>query len=556
MSGITDTPLGRFFTPDPSTSPEQMFGLNRKVRLARLREMLSIVRRYHVREGITPKQFRAILEELGPSFIKVGQILSTRSEILPQEYCDELSLLQMDCEPMPFETVMETLRGIYGNRLEEIFEHIDQKPLGSASLAQVHRATLANGDTVAIKVQRPGVRITMAQDIDTMRSLARRASRFIRGNQIVDLTEVVEELWKIFLEETDFKREALNLEEFAANNADVAFIRCPKPYLEYCTPEILVMEYIDGIPIYESATIEEQDYDLKEIGEKILDNYATQILDHGFFHADPHPGNIVVAAGQVVYLDLGNMGRLTLSERAEFAKIIEAVGRQNSSMLKEALIAFSTSGDTGAIDHPQLLAALDVVLDQYASIDVAEIDIGAFLTDIMVLMRECKITLPSCLTSVSRGLVSLEGTLLRYAGSFNIVDIINNHIMNSRNIEIDMKAFARDAAIRLENATRSLDRATQDVGDSLRMLTRGQIKFNMEVLGSEGPMNKLSHIMNRLVVGLMVAGMLVGASLVAGLDAGPQVFGMHAISFMLYAVAFVMFVWVIVDIFRSRRGGL
>lgn len=545
--------LGRFFDPNPDNNPEKMFGLSRKSRFARLHEMMSIVRRHHVTSGISPEQLRHILEDLGPSFIKIGQILSTRSEILPQAYCDELSKLQMECEPMPFETTLQALDNIYGERRKEIFKSIDSTPLGSASLAQVHKAVLFNGDIVAIKVQRPGVRTTMAQDIDMMRSLARRADKYLYRNQILNLSEVVDELWKVFLEETDFKREAENLEEFAELNKDVVFISCPKPYLEYCTPQVLVMEYIDGISIRDTEMLKACGYDLHEIGEKILDNYATQILDHGFFHGDPHPGNIVIYEGQIVYLDLGNMGRLTPTERAEFGKIIEAVGRQNSSMLKDALIAFSTSGDPGTIDHPQLLAALDVILDQYAAIDVADIDIGAFLTDITVLMRECKITLPSCLTSVSRGLVSLEGTLLKYVGSFNMVDIINDHIMRTRDINLDPKELLQQVLVRVENASHSLERAAIDSGDTLRMLSRGQLKFNMEMLGSEEPMTKLSHIVNRLVIGLIVAGLLVSASLIVSVTEGPHIFGLPALSFVGYVAATVLTVWVLVDIIGRRN---
>ena len=233
----------RVFDTPSGVSPQKQFGLTRRSRFARLRELLSIVRRYHALKGITPIELRSMLEELGPSFIKIGQTLSTRSEILPPEYCEELSHLQTDVDPLPFDEVLATLDTIYGKeRRERIFSEIDSKPLGSASLAQVHRAVLReSGEEVAIKVQRPGVRITMAQDIDMMRSLAKYAQRFMKDNQIVDLRDVVEELWQTFLEETDFDKEAQNLAEFAELNKDVAFLHCLKPYPQYCTEEVLVM---------------------------------------------------------------------------------------------------------------------------------------------------------------------------------------------------------------------------------------------------------------------------------------------------------------------------
>lgn len=542
-----------FSTPS-GVSPEEQFGLSRKSRWTRLREMLHIVRRHHLRNGLTPVELRSMLEELGPSFIKIGQTLSTRSEILPPAYCEELSYLQTECEPLPFDQVLAALDAIYGRHFDEIFSEIDPTPLGSASLAQVHRAVLReSGDVVAIKVQRPGVRTIMAQDIDMMRSLAKRVQRFMKDNQFIDLRDVVEELWKTFLEETDFQKEAENLAEFAELNKDVAFIRCPKPYLEYCSEEILVMEYIDGFSIRETDRLIEEGYDLEEIGEKLLDNYATQVLDHGFFHADPHPGNIDVADGCIVYLDLGIMGRLTPVERQGLGRIIEAVGHKNAAMLEDALIAFSIGGDIASIDHPMLLSTLDRILDQYATTDVANIDIGAFLTDITAAMRECKVELPSCLTAVARGLVTLEGTLLRFVGSFNMVDIINKHIRRSRDYREEFEQAAQDLVIELDRTARGMARAAEHIGDATRMLSRGQLKFNMEILGSDEPMSKLSRIVNRMTLGMIIAGSLVSAALISGME-GPQLFGLPVLSFIGFAIGTVLSIWVIVDIIRRGNN--
>ena len=241
----------------------------------------------------------------------------------------------------------------------------------------MHKARLVNGDVVAVKIQRPGVKATMAQDIDIMRMVARQASRFMKDEQMLDLRDVVEELWATFLEETDFAREAANLEEFALLNERVAFIGCPRVYPELCSEYVLVMEYIDGIPIQATDRLLAAGYDLAEIGEKILDNYATQVLDHGFFHADPHPGNILVRGGKIVYIDLGIMGRLSPRDRAGFGNIIQAVGMESATELKERAACRSpASKDNAAIDHTRFLADLDLLLEDYGSCDVADIDIG------------------------------------------------------------------------------------------------------------------------------------------------------------------------------------
>lgn len=543
--------LKHFFNHESRFSNEEAFNFSRKSRKVRLREIFAILRRNNVLSGFSPEQFRSILEELGPSFVKIGQVLSTRSEILPEAYCDELALLQSDVDPMSFDQVKDALADIYGERFDGMFLSIDPQPLGSASLAQVHRAVLSNGDSVAVKVQRPGVRETMAQDIDIMRSLAKRAKKILKDNQMLDLEQVVEELWNTFVEETDFTREAENLEEFALLNQNVVYIDCPRPYLEYCNPRSLVMQYIDGISIRDTERLEEEGYDLEEIGEKMLDNYATQILDHGFFHADPHPGNIFIKGGQVIYLDLGIMGRLTNRERDGFRDIIKAVGAGSASRLKDALVSFSIEADVDAIDHPRLLAELDAILDEYATIDVAEIDVGALLNQILAVTRNCKVTLPPSVAAISRGLVTLEGTLLKFAGSFNIMGIINAHLRNNQDFETQLQESALKLLMSMESAQHGLLDTAEYLGDTMRMLSRGQLKVNMEMTGSEGPFQRISHITNRIIVAILIVGLMMASALIINVEGTPEFMGMPVLSFGGFLIALILSIIVTIDVLRK-----
>lgn len=547
-----NTLLKHFFKDRAEVDPDQQFGLSRKSRMNRLSQIMGLVRKHHVYEGVSPIQLRNFLIDLGPSFIKIGQILSLRSEILPQAYCDALADLQMDCDPMSFEDTLATLKGVYGSRFDTIFRTIDPKPLGSASLAQVHKAELVTGDVVAVKVQRPGVRATMAQDIDVMRSIVKHASRFMKDNQMLDLRDVVEELWVTFLEETDFTKEANNLKEFAELNKDVVYIACPEPYLEYCTESVLVMEYMEGTSIRNTEKLQELGYDLDEIGLKVMDNYATQILEHGFFHADPHPGNMFIRDGKIIYLDLGIMGRLSANERFAFGKIIEAVGSQSSSDLKDALISFSIDHDLGAIDHARLLAELDNVLESYSTTDVVDIDIGALLNDIMALTRQCKVTLPASVTAVSRGIVTIEGSLIDCLAHANIIGIIEGHLMRSKDTQQEFEKRIKNLALSLDTSARSLMKAAEYSGETFRMLSRGQLKVNMEMLGSTEPLRKLSRIVNRLAMSFVIAGLLVSGSLIISVDM-PRVFSMPILSFVEYISAFFLFIWMAWDMFRNTR---
>lgn len=551
MTVEDNTLLRHVFRDRGDVDPEQRFNLNKRSRSKRLREILTLVRKHRIMDGLTPQQFRDLLIDLGPSFVKIGQMLSLRSEILPQAYCDALADLQASCDPLPFEEITARLQCVYGNRFSSIFTSIDPKPLGSASLAQVHKAILSNGDVVAIKVQRPGVREVMAQDIDIMRVLARRLSRFIKDVQMVDLRDVVEELWATFLEETDFTKETQNLCEFAELNKDTVYVTCPMPYLEYCCEDVLVMEYMTGIPISDADALLEKGYNLEEIGRKALDNYATQILDHGFFHADPHPGNLLINGGKIVYLDLGMVGRLNARDKAAFGEIIEAVGARSASRLKDALVSFSVSYDP-QVDHARFLAELDALLGGYGSVDVGDIDIGALLNDIMVLTRQCKVVLPSSVTEVSRGIVTIEGTLARYISNFNIIQIINDHIMRNKDFKEELMHKVREVAVALNASTRGLSTAAEYSGEALKMLSRGQLKVNMEVLGSDEPLQKVSRIANRLAVSLIIAGLLVSASLIATVEM-PKILGISVLAFIEFVSAFILSALVVFDIYRKKK---
>lgn len=552
MAMADNTLLKYFFSSGAEIDPEGRFNLSRKTRTRRLKEIYSILQKHHFLRGFSPEEFRAMLEDLGPSFVKIGQTLSTRSEILPKAYCDELKKLQMECDPLPFDQMLAALDDIYGERQGDIFDAIDPTPLGSASLAQVHKARLANGDIVAVKIQRPGVKATMALDIDIMRMVARQASRFMKDDQMLDLRDVVEELWATFLEETDFQREAANLQEFARLNKDVAFIDSPHVYPELCGEYVLVMEYIDGIPILVTDRLRAAGYDLEEIGEKILDNYATQILDHGFFHADPHPGNLLIRNGKVVYIDLGIMGRLSPHDRAGFGNIIQAVGMQSATELKSALMSFAIAKDNAAIDHTRFLADLDLLLEDYGSCDVADIDIGMFLNDILMLTRSCKVTLPSSITSVSRGLVTLEGTILPFIPNENVVSIINAHIQRTKDPAEELAGAMEDLALALRSSARGSMDATQYSGEALKMLTRGQLKVNTEVLGSEAPLSHLGKIVNRLTIGIIIAGLFIGSSMLSLSSMEPRLLGVPVLAFFGYLGAAILSLWVVVDIARKR----
>ncbi len=540
------------FTTRATVSGQDQFDLSAATRRTRMRQIMAIARKHGLPGSITPVQFRAMLEDLGPSFVKIGQTLSTHSDILPQPYCDELKKLQADSDPLPFDEVLAVLDEQYGAaRRREVLAEIDPTPLGSASLAQVHRGRLVTGEDVAIKVQRPGVRETMALDIEIMRKLVGRLGRFIKDDQFVNLQDVVDEMWTTFLQETNFCQEASNLEEFARNNASCVYVAVPKVHKQYSNEYVLVMEYVDGVPISHAEELQARGYDLDEIGTKLLDNYASQVLDQGFFHADPHPGNILIRGGQIVYIDLGLMGRLDDSDRADFGAMVKAVGMRDSAGLSDALMRFAVKVDESKVNYPQFLEQLDSIIAKYASEDVSSIDIAAFLGEVLQVTRDSHVVLPSSVTNVSRGVITIEGTAAPYLKDQSIISIINRHVIESEDPLAEMKRLMEDTARGVVTSSRGLMQAATYSGQALKMLTRGQLRVNTEMIGSDNLFRGMSTIFTRVTLALIIMGLFIGSSMLALSPLEPKLLGVPALAFLGFAAAVVLSIWVLVSILRS-----
>lgn len=521
--------------------PEEKYQLTPMGRRVRIGQIFSLLRKYEVWHNLTPVRLRRLLEELGPMFVKMGQILANRSEILPQPYCDELRHLRTEVDPVPYSVIVDCLEAEYGQKLGEIFDAVDPNPLGSASLAQVHRARLVTGEDVAVKIQRPGAQQIMAQDIDIMRSIVRHASRFIKTDQFVDLRAVVEELWRSFREETNFLMEARNLTDFRAFHERVRGISCPRSYPEFCTEHIVVMDYIDGISIADPTALVDAGYNLEHLGAKIVEDYSTQVLDDGFFHADPHAGNIIVKDGVIYFIDLGMVGRMSSHDRVIVKDIIYSVAEGDVPKLKDSLMRFAvTRGNSAELDHTAFLSDLDFIVTDFAGLDLRDLDIGEFLTSLVNLARKNDVELPAVVTMFARGMVTLEGLLSEYMPEVNMVSIISAHIQHEKSSFTRARETAEALGAQSLRAVKGQLEAAEHLGLASRMLTRGQLKINAQVLGSDAVLRRLGQIMDRLSMSIVIAGLFIGSSVVYYAKIQPVIFGIPVIGFLGYLSALVL----------------
>lgn len=517
----------------------------------RLGEITAVLRKHHITRGVTPGKLRAILEELGPTYVKLGQIMSLHSDVLPQRYCDELMKLTSEVTPMPFETVEEVINRSYREDWHNIFSSIEKDTLGSASIAQVHRAKLLDGTDVIVKVERKGIYDVMARDIGLLKRAVSLLPPVGGFKNVVDLDMVLDEMWATAQEEMDFLKEAANMEEFARNNQGIRYIRCPKLYHEYTTSRVLVMEYIGGCPVDDRASLQAEGYDLGEIGRKLVNNYVKQVMDDGFFHADPHPGNVKVMDGKIVWIDMGMMGRLTNRDRNLMARAVRAIAVGDIAVLEATILEL---GDIqGKIDSGKLYGELRNLMDRYGNASMGSIDAVEFFKDTMEIMKNNSIKLPHGMTMLVRGLTQMQGVLLNISPDINMAEIAAGRLKEEMLQNFDLRTEAGKAGRRVYKAVgRSLD-IPPLIKIALEEYLKGQARVHMELDATK----EFSHLMRRLVrnvvMGLWVMALLISSSIICTTEMQPRLLGIPALGFFGYVLAFAICLYIFVRHWLTRN---
>ena len=516
----------------------------------RLREITHVLHVHEVSRGVSPEKLRLILEDLGPTYIKLGQLMSMRSDILPQAYCDELMKLQSDVPAMPFDEVCRVIEDSYGRPVGEVFASIEETPLGSASIAQVHRAVLNEGDQVVVKVQREGIYDVMKRDIN----LLHRAVRFIPDRVTggtVDLDSVLDELWIVTQEEMNFQTEASNIEEFRKLNEAVRFVSVPRLYRSLTTGRVLVMEYIDGIDIDDADRLHEAGYDLNEIGEKLINSWIRQVMTDGFFHADPHPGNVLIRDGKIVWIDMGMMGRLSEHDRSSIRLAIEGVAEGDNGKIEDAVLAIGKF--SGKPDKRKLHDGIEGLIRTYGSMGLGEIDIAKFFTDLLEVMKENGIQMPHGLTLLARGLNHIEGVLARISPDVNMVAIARESMREDFLRNIDWKEEVRSGSLSLYRSLRNLVDLPTMIAKILREYSTGQTRINLDLHASEQLARLLDHIVRHINLGLWVTALLISSSILCTTNMEPKVLGIPLLGAVGYVLAVIIMLYMVVKYLVSKK---
>lgn len=533
-------------------APEQVIHMAKKVKvkgynsITRLREMVSILRRHNLVHGLTPEKLRSILEDLGPTFVKLGQIMSMRSDMLPQEYCHELRKLHRAVVPMPIWEVERLLTLEFGDDWSSVFHELSREPFGSASIAQVHRAVLTDGSPVVLKVQRPNIRERMSKDILFLRRALRVLDFVPKISDTIDFNMLLDEMWAVAQKEMDFLVEAHHLKRFGELNEKVAFVTCPKVYLELSTEKVLVMQFIDGADIDDEETLTSLGYDMAEIGAKLADNYVKQILDDGFFHADPHPGNIRVFDGKIIWLDLGMMGSISDRDRGLFKRAVMSIVQKDVYELEMALLSIGVT--KGKIAHTELYEDINLFLMKYGEASLAELDLGQVMSELLEVAGKHRIAIPPGITMLARGIMTIEGVLAACSPETNFIEILAARYTD---VAPSRAEFARELGELGKKLYSSAGKSVEIPGhlaDILKMSVRGQTKLNLEITGSEEPIRKLSKIVDRLIIGIIDAALLIASSLICMTNMQPQLFDIPLIGVFGYASALFLAVWLLLSI--------
>jgi len=504
---------------------------------------------------LEPQQ-RATLafEQLGPTFVKLGQMLSTREDLLPPTWTTEFNRLHSHVAPVPFDDLLPQVEQALGRSPFEVFGNLEREPYAAASIAQVHRAKLASGTPVILKIRRPGIEAKIDADLRILEHLAHLVEQEIPEVRRYRPVEVVGQLRRSLERELDLAVEARNTERFARNFADDLDILVPRVYWEWTSSAMNVQEHIEGIRGNDLAAIDNAGLDRKALAARGADAVLKMILVDGFFHADPHPGNVMYLPGnRIALIDFGMVGRLSPVRRSQIVDLLAGIVRHDEETMLEVLLDWR--GDD-VVDEARLATDLGELAFDYADAQLKDLKIGVLLHRVSAILREHSIVLPADLTLLFKALISLEGLGRQYDPEFRLVERVKPFLDRAMRERYQPAEAVRRGQATLSDFLGLVTSMPRDLARLVKDARHGRMRVDLDLKRLDSFGDRVHSAIDRATIGIMTASLVIGSSIVMTVAEGPTLFGVPLLTFfglLGYVIAFVNSLWIILSIWRSGR---
>jgi ubiquinone biosynthesis protein len=519
------------------------------VRTRRQQELESAV------DGSTRGQrLRLMFDELGPTFVKFGQLLSTRPDVVPPDIVFELQALQDQVTQFPYEDVERVMREELGLGVEQLFLEFEREPVAAASIGQVHRAVLPNGRRVAVKVQRPDAPGTIEADLELLYQVARIVRERVKALQFIDTVALVDEFARTIRQELDYRMEARNAEQFHRRFAGHPHVKIPRVYWSYSRSKVLTLEYLDGVHLRDLDVSTYTDEERRRLAYLIAEAWMTMIFRHGFFHADPHPSNILVleASEQIGLVDFGMAGKLSDDDMSKLTGLFIDAVNERIEALPRRLAALGVRYPRE--QEAEFVQELRDVYYRYYGARLSEIDPIQVIREAFALIYRMHLQLPTRFVMLDRAIATLGSVGMELYPDFNVFDVAKPYARELMLERFTPQRVARRAQAEARNYGRMLHALPYQVYDTLEQARDGQIEIGFRHQGLEGLSHQMDRVVNRLVVALVAGTGVIGSSLIGIFaDAGPQIWGLHFLSVIGFSLSALLGIWLVWGVVRSGR---
>jgi ubiquinone biosynthesis protein len=499
-----------------------------------------------------PARVRRALEEMGPTFIKLGQILATRVDLFPPEWIEEFERLQDHAPAVPFSEISRQLQEDLEADPEEVFAWLNPEPLAAASIAQVHRARLLEGEEVVVKVRRPGIRPVVEADLRLLDRLAGIMEKELPELRRFRPREVVRQFTLSLRRELDLAAECRSAERIAHNFADHPKIIVPRVHWQWTGERVNVQEYIDGIPGRDLEAVDAAGLDRKVLAKRGADAVLKMILEDGFFHADPHPGNVFyLAENRIAFIDFGMVGRLSETRRHQVVDLLHGMATRDSEQVVEVMLDWASGQET---ERERLSVEIDAFIDQYHGVPLKELRVADMLADFTTLLRDHRLALPPDLALLTKAFITLEGMGRQLDPEFEMISHAEPFLRRQILARYAPDALARRGWRALTTTLEILTGLPRDLRQLLREARTGRIRLHVDVERLDRFGDRVDRAASRLAMGIVIAALIIGSSIVMTVEGGPVLLGLPFFGLLGFVGAVLGGIWLLFSILRSGHG--